>query len=318
MADDDVPDIKFDAESASIQWRELNFEYSEDQQLYHYTDIRGLHGILKSGQLWATHMTYLNDALEIKHGISVICGLIESQAKWLEENPEQTTNPEGVPFVASLYRAMSKGVSGMGTNLESKLAPFVTCLSRSRDQLSQWRGYANGGYALAFDHGALESSLTQVDTDNNPIEPQPPLKLSKVAYLEEQIYEQVKDMVQGRMEGTAEEVKAKGDAKASESARQFFDHIVDIVSTLKHRTFNEEHEYRIVARCHETFYTESALGLIPRTSIRFDKRALSEVIVGPGAFSDLRKASIERWLEEHRSEYGDVQLTPSRVPYREF
>jgi len=36
-------------------------------ELYHYTGIRGLKGIIESQTLWATHYKYLNDAEEIVH-----------------------------------------------------------------------------------------------------------------------------------------------------------------------------------------------------------------------------------------------------------
>jgi hypothetical protein len=32
--------------------------------LYHYTDLRGLLGILESGSIWATHIRFLNDLSE--------------------------------------------------------------------------------------------------------------------------------------------------------------------------------------------------------------------------------------------------------------
>ncbi len=36
-------------------------------ELYHYTGIHGLKGIVESQTLWATHYKYLNDAEEIRH-----------------------------------------------------------------------------------------------------------------------------------------------------------------------------------------------------------------------------------------------------------
>jgi hypothetical protein len=35
--------------------------------LYHYTDQRGLLGILRSQSIWATHIRYLNDSSEYNH-----------------------------------------------------------------------------------------------------------------------------------------------------------------------------------------------------------------------------------------------------------
>lgn len=41
------------------------------ESLYHYTDVGGLHGILKSKKLYATHVAYLNDSQETLYGMQV-------------------------------------------------------------------------------------------------------------------------------------------------------------------------------------------------------------------------------------------------------
>ncbi|MEU6190491.1 hypothetical protein [Nocardia sp. NPDC047038] len=58
--------------ASDISWRDINAEYSNDKQLYHYTDINGLKGILDSGEIWLTHMAYLNDSQEFEYGIGVM------------------------------------------------------------------------------------------------------------------------------------------------------------------------------------------------------------------------------------------------------
>ena len=44
--------------------------------LYHYTTIGGLQGILDSGCLYGTHVAFMNDSKEFDYGIGVICDLI--------------------------------------------------------------------------------------------------------------------------------------------------------------------------------------------------------------------------------------------------
>jgi hypothetical protein len=43
--------------------------------IYHYTDDKGLMGILQHGTLWLTDIFSLNDPSELKHGISVASDL---------------------------------------------------------------------------------------------------------------------------------------------------------------------------------------------------------------------------------------------------
>jgi hypothetical protein len=39
--------------------------------LYHYTDVRGLKGILEAGRIWFTDYRHLNDPSELTHGIDM-------------------------------------------------------------------------------------------------------------------------------------------------------------------------------------------------------------------------------------------------------
>lgn len=41
------------------------------ETLYHYTDLRGLEGILKFGKFWFTDYWHLNDPSELKHGVDM-------------------------------------------------------------------------------------------------------------------------------------------------------------------------------------------------------------------------------------------------------
>src|SRR5271170_7362923 len=44
--------------------------------LYHYTDARGLEGIIKNQHIWFTRYTHLNDSTELKFGMSVATELL--------------------------------------------------------------------------------------------------------------------------------------------------------------------------------------------------------------------------------------------------
>src|SRR5258708_37938810 len=43
-----------------------------DKPLYHYTTQKGLLGIIKSRQIWATHTQYLNDRREFLHAVDLV------------------------------------------------------------------------------------------------------------------------------------------------------------------------------------------------------------------------------------------------------
>ena len=90
-----------------------------------------------------------------------------------------------------------------------------------------------------------------------------------------------------------------------------------IASRIKHPKFAEEQEFRIITQGPEDFYTPTKLGLVPRVRVQFDRKAIRGIMVGPGEFSDVRKLSIERYIEKNAGWYWDVEVTLSEVPYRE-
>lgn len=78
----------------------------------------------------------------------------------------------------------------------------------------------------------------------------------------------------------------------------------------------EEQEYRILARSDESFYSTSNMGFIPRVKVAFDPSCISEIIVGPGDYGELRKRSVERYCDQHVRSYDGIAVTLSEVPYR--
>jgi hypothetical protein len=110
--------------------------------LYHYTNAIGLKGIIETGRLWATHLGYLNDPSERRHGHTVLSDEIDRRL---------ATQP------GPLHDDMLKSIRNV-------LAPrhigdhecFVTCFCEKSDLLSQWRAYgSSSGYAIGFHTGII-------------------------------------------------------------------------------------------------------------------------------------------------------------------
>jgi len=54
------------SDQESEEQSQLSMQEAPDGLLYHYTDEKGLYGILDSGEIWATHYRFLNDLAERK------------------------------------------------------------------------------------------------------------------------------------------------------------------------------------------------------------------------------------------------------------
>ena len=98
-------------------------------RLYHYTSVNGLRGIVDSGNVWATHLGFLNDLSEGRAALED-----EAYRARLDE-----TDKRSPLFIASFCRHQEPHQQKNGL-------------------LSQWRGYAGegGGYCVVFDEDALD------------------------------------------------------------------------------------------------------------------------------------------------------------------
>jgi hypothetical protein len=93
--------------------------------LYHYTDGRGLKGIIESGRVWFTDYRHMNDPSELIHGID----MAQDVARLL------TTGADGrVGLFLECFKDMFRHA-----NFKSSLEFYIASFSRSRDDLGQWR-----------------------------------------------------------------------------------------------------------------------------------------------------------------------------------
>jgi len=115
--------------------------------IYHYTDDNGLKGILQHGALWLTDIFSLNDPSELKHGIGIASGLIR----------EIGCGDEIVAIFANRFAKI------MNDSTENIANFFVCSFSKARDDLGQWRSYADDGrgYVLEFGADRLEQEFAK-------------------------------------------------------------------------------------------------------------------------------------------------------------
>jgi hypothetical protein len=116
---------------------------SDDGLIYHYTGLSGLMGIVKSGNLFATDIRFLNDTSESIYGLNRIREIIGERVA-----AEQIKGNYVVSDLASLAR--------IANNLALHARLFVTCFCRVDNLLSQWRGYGPLGYSIGFDRKTIE------------------------------------------------------------------------------------------------------------------------------------------------------------------
>lgn len=145
------------------------------EEIYHYTTAVGLEGILRTQQLWATHMAYLNDAEE--HSgffIRRLPKIVDAPAR--EAVAELMRDPKGRSAIESAriggadkaIADFKRELAGLAQQVTLNInEPYVVSFCsgkahRTRDDgmLSQWRGYGpDGGYAIVFDSARFEENF---------------------------------------------------------------------------------------------------------------------------------------------------------------
>lgn len=141
-------------------WAREHLQAEQDRNaiyepLYHYTDGRGLKGVLESGQLWFTDYRHLNDPSELIHGIN----MAHHVARLIGAGADKRVQLFLETFV-DMFR---------DENFEATLEFFIASFSRARDELGQWRAYADNGrgFVIGFSPGVF-SIVNQLPTDRPP------------------------------------------------------------------------------------------------------------------------------------------------------
>ena len=317
-------------------------------ELLHYTTAAGLNGILRSGSLWASHATFLNDAEEITHFFDVRLPQIVYEvalacAQELAKSPAISEKIQAQGGIEKLAKSDSDAMANVlikGTlefnnpYIFSMSAPTEGSISQS-GLLSQWRGYGtDGGYAFVFDTN----------------------QFMKLFFLENKTY---RDMfmicgdvyyhgIESDSQPAAEDVRKseailrEGVAKlfrggATEDTPEFYQAISQLSCLYKHRGFWEEREVRVVALPSVPETAENAaleydakpckpvktfirngmpvpyLDLFANLPNHPAQLPIKRIIVGPHRDKALRAEAVRRLLREIG--YKDVEVACSKIPY---
>jgi hypothetical protein len=278
--------------------------------LYHYTDQKGLLGILESKGIWATHVRHLNDGSEFTLGWDksweTLLHLISLSEFQYKDQLER------------IYTRFRKVISSSPEHTNY----YVWCLTEDSrtdsdprgfqgDRLSQWRAYSGGGhgFSLGFDSTILEGCFS---TSMKVV-----YSLGRCLYDEKMQNSQIKDLAARHLQefldkwsvyfhqlrdpklGSFENFKNNLDFTVAPIVNMYAD-FVQLGAFMKHPGFVEENEWRFVFVSEhggDCSFRESRFGLTPYLPIGLDfcrsPSPLKRIIVGPGPHK-------EEWVETVR------------------
>lgn len=282
-------------------------------QLFHYTTVEGLLGILGGQCLWATHSAYLNDPSEIVHAHSIIQQALEDEAK-AEEHPWAKE---------LLFRARYAIHPDDGM-----YQYFVISFCEDADLLSQWRGYSNrsGGYAMGFDTRTIKALA----------DPSPALTLRCVIY----DHDRQRKLIASTIAAALAEFKrvVASDAKEELANRivPYFvmflrDHFSEYHFSFKNLAFREEKEWRLIVQTDSASrqavlkdlqfraaggiavpYLPVALMSVP--SEQGGRLPITRIVYGPTINAQRAKHSLRALLD--KCGHDSASIESSQVPLR--
>jgi len=259
------------------------------QILYHYTNRDGLLGMIKSLELWATDIHYLNDSSEY------------DLAKILfDERMSNIINDIKLEITQNMIKKV-------WDNFVYESNPIYSfSLTTKGDQLSQWRAYGNCNNSLSVGFDA--PLLSEYIFDQ---------KFMKLEFIRYSKIEQTK-MLDRLEKSLRTRLKSLDN---HEVISHFFAEFCHVGAFIKHRAFYEEREWRIIVNS-KGLHSENICFrtgknfLIPFYPISIGehlKDLIKKVIVGPSHHSSLE---IEAWKRFFDSQNIDVLVTESTIPYR--
>lgn len=320
----------------------------EHQQLCHYTTATGLHGILTSRQLWATHSSYLNDGEEITGFFDrKLPALLNSTVRSAimkiaggEPGSTEVKNAGGIESVVKnltneMHMAIRDATLSFNQVYVTSFCKVLKGNSADDGLLSQWRGYGtDGGYAIIFDTKKLEE-LLHVEQSRYHYQS---FQIGDVQYHEHDenlatIHSETREW---------EDVLHKAILGfILTQKREKFEPVLAAVTSLsgmhKHFGFHEESEVRVLAlptnkellkeardggdlrpRKNVSFYPRNGI-LVPHISLfepfqNVEQPALpiTKIIVGPHPEKKKRKAAIELLRDQLEL---DFDVTASDIPF---
>jgi len=274
--------------------------------LYHYTDQKGLLGIVRSKEIWASHHQCLNDAQEFLHAKGLIRGEIERRLE------------SAAPDARSLLEAMRSTLSGAGME---EVNLYVAALSMDGDSLPQWRAYGGAaGFALGFSAGRLV--LPEEFT------------LARCVY-EPAEQEELAKAIVSEVEDLAAQIGAVGRRNLDMAAwAGLLGLLHNFALIFKHEKFHEEREWRIFSRVLMDIAPALPVDGNDKLDFRLGRSMLTpyrriplkdnrghmplhEVVIGPNPNKEQSRRSVQSLLNSEGG-LAHVKARNSDVPYRNW
>jgi hypothetical protein len=276
-------------------------------RLYHYTTLTGLLGIVDSKALWASDIRYMNDSAELKHAAD----LIKLEVR------ERMTKRQGNPDFLNQF------VDWVSYRITNGNMLFASSFRSHGNLLSQWRGYSTHGkgVSLGFDAEYIVSCAKLQH-----------FQIGKCIYepnQQRQLIRQVVDAVENHVSAQIPENsnRAKRLAIYRKTFKKIESHLLRIAALLKHPSFREEMEWRIVSPIFSgdtgatVLFREAHAMLVPYVEFNLEPDPatpiqLNHLFLGPTSNINLSMNSLKMFLAQ-KNIHPAKGIDYCQIPYRQ-
>lgn len=278
------------------------------ERLYHYTTFSGLLGIVGSSTLWASDIRYMNDSAELKHTADLIRIEITDRVRAGHAKPD-------------LLNQFLDWVTHRITNGHML---FASSFRANGNLLSQWRGYSRmgKGVSLGFNPRLILKCAQKQS-----------FQIGKCIYSREEqkrLIGQVVDSVEAMADGSDHntDIHSKGGRERSYHSifQKMESDLLRIAAILKHPSFKEEEEWRVVSPVITDFLKEPVLFregtsmLVPYIEFNLATRpnssiALEHLFLGPTPNITISMNSLNMFLSKHGI-HPESGISYCQIPYR--
>lgn len=282
--------------------------------LYHYTDGPGLKGIIESQTIWFTDYRHLNDPSELIHGIDMAHSVAHNIAKDADGRVQL--------FLETFIDMFNQH------NFAETLGFFIASFSRARNDLGQWRAYADNGRGFAIGFAPKMFSV---------VEPAPTETLGE--FVGPVLY--TSDEVSARHRISLEKAASLFLNAANANSTLLQDRKIEIrfmrevareliaspmiwnCLTSKHEAYAHEQEVRLVhlgqperlsPHVITRFRKSEIVPYIAHSMPILEPQNIIEIVIGPAAPSESERSL--RALLNSLGINSDIPLRPSGIPYR--
>lgn len=290
-------------------------------EIYHYTNIAGLQGILEKKNFWVSHSYFLNDLSEIKYTYRLIITILKKHVK--------SEQDDGIVKMykflkTALEKVEIREVSADNIVLRSgsyRPAEYILSFSLNNDSLPVWSAFtAGGGYNIGIDLHEYLKGLEKQNFSTPPIS-------GKVIYSLEKQNEIINHKIDEFKKLYLKHIDTFDQEKEKLFVSYFTSSVRLFANFFKNPKFYSDEEFRIV------FYNYRNEGYIsPQYRFKDDIlipyinsnksldstifMPLKSITIGPTNQSDIAKEGMAYFVSDLGYDVTNVKFLSSEIPLR--